>query len=297
MPKSLMTFAPRFGWNNTAVLANGVIELVVTLDVGPRIISFSSIDGPNILKTFPSQLGGTSEPDWKIRGGHRLWLAPESSETYFPDNHPVDYEQTAPGSLTLRSPAETSTGVTKTMDITISETDPAVRITHRILANRDIGQPIAAWALTVLAEDGIARVPQPGAASHPGNASDNPGDGYLPNRAFSLWPYTNIRDSRFDWQSDTFNITQQSHSLTQAVEPTKIGFLHQLGDVSYEVAQWRFTKTVPYNPVAVYPDHQTNLEIYTDGEILEIETLSPMTRLVKGDVITHTEHWSLAPIR
>lgn len=297
MSKTLITFAPRFGWNNTAALANGIIELVVTLDVGPRIISFSSIDGPNILKTFPPQLGGMSEPDWQIRGGHRLWLAPESSETYYPDNHPVDYEQTAPGSLALTSPAETTTGVTKTLEITISETDPLVSITHRILANRDIDQPVAAWALTVLAEGGIARVPQPKAALHPGNARENPGDGYLPNRAFSLWPYTDIRDSRFDWQSDAFNISQQSHSLTQSIEPLKIGFLHQLGDVSYEVAQWRFTKTVPYDPAAVYPDHQTNLEIYTDGEILEIETLSPMKRLAKGDVITHTEHWSLAPIR
>ena len=81
------------GWKNNLRLTNGDAELVVTLDVGPRVISYRLPDGFNVLKNYDSMMGGTGEAEWQIRGGHRFWLAPEDlTRTYFPDNRPVKWE-------------------------------------------------------------------------------------------------------------------------------------------------------------------------------------------------------------
>src|SRR5947209_8182459 len=80
------------GWKNNLRLANGAAELVVTLDVGPRVISYRLPNGFNVLKNYDSMMGGTGEAEWQIRGGHRFWLAPEDlTRTYFADNRPVHW--------------------------------------------------------------------------------------------------------------------------------------------------------------------------------------------------------------
>jgi len=75
------------GWKNNLRLGNGDTELIVTLDVGPRILSYRLQGGRNVFKEYQDQLGGSGEPEWMIRGGHRLWASPEDpARTYAPDN-------------------------------------------------------------------------------------------------------------------------------------------------------------------------------------------------------------------
>jgi len=68
---------PYGGWKNNLRVSNGDAELIATLDVGPRIISYRLMDGKNVFKEYPDQLGHSGESDWMIRGGHRLWAGPE----------------------------------------------------------------------------------------------------------------------------------------------------------------------------------------------------------------------------
>src|SRR5256884_9116409 len=49
------------GWRNCYQVSNGEVALVVTSDVGPRIISFGFVGGQNLFKEFSDQLGGTRE--------------------------------------------------------------------------------------------------------------------------------------------------------------------------------------------------------------------------------------------
>ena len=49
-------------WKNNVRLSNGDIELVVTLDVGPRIIHCGFVDGPRIK---------TPEPEIVFCSGHK----------------------------------------------------------------------------------------------------------------------------------------------------------------------------------------------------------------------------------
>lgn len=45
------------GWKNCVHMSNGIIELIATTEVGPRIISFGFIGGPNEFAVFDEQAG------------------------------------------------------------------------------------------------------------------------------------------------------------------------------------------------------------------------------------------------
>src|SRR5437588_13041305 len=81
------------GWPNCYRISNGEVELIVTTDVGPRVIRYGSVGGQNLFKEFTAQLGKSGEKKWQPRGGHRVWAAPEIQPiTYALDNGPVKYE-------------------------------------------------------------------------------------------------------------------------------------------------------------------------------------------------------------
>src|SRR5579862_3212972 len=99
------------GWPNSYRIANGEVELIVTSDIGPRIMRYGFVDGQNFFKVFGDQLGKSGEPAWQFRGGHRLWLAPEDARlTYAPDNSPVEMDVQG-STLTSTQPVEPSTGL------------------------------------------------------------------------------------------------------------------------------------------------------------------------------------------
>src|SRR2546427_8985150 len=82
------------GWKNNLRLSNGEAELILTLDVGPRVISYKLTDGKNVFVELADQVGKSGETEWIARGGHRLWVGPEDlTRTYALDNSPIKYEE------------------------------------------------------------------------------------------------------------------------------------------------------------------------------------------------------------
>ena len=78
------------GWPNCYRISNGEVDLVVTTDVGPRVIRYGFSGGPNVFKEFDEQVGKSGEGTWQARGGHRIWIAPEDPVlSYALDNSPV----------------------------------------------------------------------------------------------------------------------------------------------------------------------------------------------------------------
>jgi hypothetical protein len=57
------------GWENCARLSNGRVELVVTLDVGPRIIRYGFVGKENEFCEIRPQLGLTGGQEWRIYAG------------------------------------------------------------------------------------------------------------------------------------------------------------------------------------------------------------------------------------
>jgi hypothetical protein len=286
---------PAMGWKQVLVLANNEVELLITLDVGPRIISYRHQSGLNLFKTFDDQLGKSGEPDWQIRGGHRLWIAPETTSSYFPDNHPVSFSLIGENHVRLRTPTEAQSGIEKELEIFLDEKTSRVTINHSMTAARPSISDIALWGLTAFKPGGKAVIPLPPKNLHPNDLSitekksgNDAALNLLPNRSISLWAYTDLSDPRFKWHKDRLEINQHANTAS-----TKLGFLHQMKTAHYEVDGYRFSKTIDYRQDATYPDGNCNLEIFTDGTMLELESLSPLVALKKDEKIIHTEIWSL----
>lgn len=278
------------GWTRNLRLANETAEIIITTEVGPRIIDYRLHDGGNVFKLYDDELGSTSESSWVMRGGHRLWIAPESNRTYCPDNDAIDYKALGENHVVLHPKVESANGIVKSTEVSLHKTSSEVTLVHRIKAIRDLEGPVAAWALSVMSPGGIAIVPQPEFIPHPSDTVDNAltPEALLPNNRIVLWPYTSLADSRFGFTGTNFTVTQRDNTTS-----AKVGFLHQLGKVAYWVDGCLFTKTIDYQQAAEYPDQGCNFELYTNAEMLELESLSPLKLLKENDTIEHTEHWSL----
>src|SRR5260370_33908710 len=77
------------GWQNCYRMTNGEVELVMTGDVGPRIIRYAFTGGRNVFHVFADQAGKSGESNWPSRRGHRVWVAPDDAPPS-PITHAVD---------------------------------------------------------------------------------------------------------------------------------------------------------------------------------------------------------------
>ena len=269
------------GWPNCYRLSNDQVDLVVTTDVGPRIIRFGFIDEENEFREFKEMLGKTGGDEWLIYGGHRLWHAPEQKpRTYFPDNGPVDIEEHN-GMIRLIQPTEPTTGIQKEIDIQLAPDAARVTVTHRLINHNLWSIELAPWALSVMARGGRAILPLPPYGSHEENL--------LPSNSFTLWAYTQLSDPRWTWGSRTVFLDQDP----QAESPQKIGALLPDGWAGYARNGHLFLKTFGYVPQACYPDMGCNFETFTNAEILEMESVGPVVKLAPEMVVEHVERWGL----
>ncbi|MDR1192511.1 MAG: DUF4380 domain-containing protein [Verrucomicrobiales bacterium] len=280
----MITVQPHFGWENVLVLANKQVELFITLDVGPRILRFAYRGGKNVFKEYAAQLGTTGEKTWLNRGGHRLWVAPELKGTYYPDNRAVQAAVIDDFTVSVRAAPETANGWQKEIIVALSPAKNEVKVTHQLRALRDIKFDTALWALSVMAAGGVAIVPQPKLGTHPRDL--------LPTRVVVPWAYTSLSDPRLTFTEKRWLVRQDAG----ARKPIKFGLLHTEGKVGYLNGNLLFTKTIALKKGAAYPDFGVNTELFTDQDMLEVESLAPLSRLKKGQVTEHVETWTLQKV-
>lgn len=272
------------GWSNCVRLTNGSIELIVTTDVGPRVIRLGFVGGQNFMGEYEEMLGKTGGDEWRIYGGHRFWHAPEGiPRTYFPDNVPVQFEwDAAKNTLTLTQQTEQTTSIQKQLEITLDAKEDAVRVLHRAINHSMWDIELAPWALTVMAKKGRLIVPQEEYRPHP--------DYLLPARPLVLWHYTNMADPRFTWGEKFIQMRQDPSATTKQ----KFGLLNKQGWAAYALNNEVFVKTYDCNANGVYPDYGCNTESYTDKDMLEVETLGPLAKVApNGGQVEHVEKWHL----
>ncbi len=272
------------GWEHNLQIGNEHVELIISLDVGPRILSYKTLSGENVLKNYPEQMGKCGEDKWMIRGGHRFWIAPEDEVlSYVPDNAPVNHEFIGDDGVRLTNVGVDPWKIKKEMTVTLAADSSAVTIFHRATNEGSAPIEIATWGLTVMEPGGLEIIPQPQLGQHPRDL--------LPNRLMVIWPYTDMTDPRwrFGWKFITLRQTADGF-------PTKLGLAHQAGWVAYLMRDVLFVKTFTHEPAAIYPDHGCNFETFTNSEMLEIESLGPLKKIAPGESTEHTEKWYLLDV-
>lgn len=271
-------------YGNCYRLSNGAVEVLVTTDIGPRVIAYRFIGQENILAELgPDSVVNSDLGAWRPWGGHRLWHAPEAMpRSYSPDDKPVKAELTAESAVRLTQDVEPATGIQKEMIIALDPDSSRVTIIHT-LTNRGIWPvELAPWALTIVRGGGTTIFPQEPFVSHD--------DRLLPARPMVLWNFTDMADPR--WAFGTKFVRLRTAASIQK-KPQKIGAGNKLGWAAYLRNMTLFVKRFPYIEGATYPDCGCNFETYTDGDFMEVETLGPLTTLQPNGSTTHVERWYL----
>src|SRR5438477_8595363 len=249
------------GWKNCYRVANGEIELIVTGDVGPRIIRFGFVGGQNLFKEFTDQLGKSGEEKFQLRGGDRVWKAPEDPiATWAPDNVQVEIQLTPTG-LIAREPIEPLTKLQKEIEISMMPSGTGVKVSHRITNHSLFPLEFAPWALTMMAPGGIAVSGFPPRGRHPANLeASNP---------LVMWAYTNLADPRWKFTKKYLTLRQDPSNA----EVQKIGLFNRDTWAAYILKGEAFVKRSNADPAKTYPDFGCSFETFTNSEFLEIETL------------------------
>jgi len=267
------------GWPNCLRLADEDVELILTTDVGPRVIRYGFIGGQNMFKEFADQLGGIGEAAWKPRGGHRIWVAPEVvPDTYLPDNGPV-HAIAREDRVELTPPVEALTGLEKSIAVQLRSS--GVTVTHRI---RNAGlkpRTLAPWALSMMAPGGVGITKFPPRGTHP---EDLP-----PTNPLVMWAFTDLSDLRWTFTQKYLILRQDPDQRT----PQKLGHFNEKTMGAYLLGSDLFVKRYDADPSKTYTDFGASYETFTNSDFLELETLGPLEEVAPGATVEHVERWSL----
>ncbi len=276
-------------------MENETASLIVTVDVGPRIISYCLNGKENILWEDTERVFFENGEEWKsyfgedntwyIYGGHRLWSSPESfPHSYVPDNNPVKYS--VGGSIgsswkmLIFTPPATKTGQQHSMIIRMTDEGSAVQVTHNITNVSGAIVTLAPWAMSVCSAGGVEIFPQ--------SIKDN---GLLSNRRNVFWSYSDINDDRFFLGNRYGTLKQVQGSEGKF----KIGMNNEDGWAAYINHGQIFLKNFEMNIDGEYPDFGCNFETFTNGIFLECESLGELKTLKNGQTVSLTETWELIP--
>ncbi len=274
-------------WGQCIELSNGLVDIVATLDFGPRIIRYGLTGKANMFfEDINDELSASGEEfevfgengGWHIYGGHRLWHSPEAKpRSYYPDNNPVECEEFENG-IILRPEPEKFNNLQKEIRVIMEADSTKVRVIHRTTNIGAWDIEFAQWALTVMAPGGKEVLPQPKRET-----------GLLGNRILALWPYTNMNDGRVYW-GDRFITLKQDSNAKQAF---KLGINNEDGWAAYFNSGCMFVKRYKHLLEGVYPDFGVSYETYTNHAMLEMETLGELILAEPGETVEHEEKWEL----
>ena len=262
-------------------LTNGDVDVVIPRAFGPRVLRYGFVDGANFLAEVPDAVIATSLGDWRPRGGHRLWVSPESMPgSYAPDDSAPECHSPDRLHATLVQPTD-STGIEKQMSVSLAPSGSRVTVTHLVVNRTSWPVVVASWGITVVRPDAVAVIPQPPFRPHR--------DALLPARPLVQWSFTNLTDSRWCIGSRLIQLKTDA-SLP---EPQKVGAGNAQGWCAAVAPDAVYIKRFGWDHMATYPDFGCNNEIFSAGRYLEVEALGPLRIVQPGESTGHTEHWYL----
>lgn len=254
---------------------NGIIEVGIPLDFGLRVGHFSFVGEKNVFFEQPNDMEKfTTDEGWRIRGGHRLWIAPESPLTYCPDNEPISYT-VSDDTVTLVQKEDPWLHIIKTF--TLKFDGAKLEVVHRIENLSEDELECSLWAISVMAAGGTEYI------------DFERRDGGMDHwHRISTWDYTSLGDPRATYTRDEIKIRH-----LPVDERYKIGVGHPFGPVRYENDSVVFKKYFAVEKDKIYPDANVSYETFFSQYMVEMESLSPLSKIGKGERMEHSEVWEL----
>jgi len=242
---------------------------------GPRIVGLF-VHGRNLFAELPdAALAGPGGRPYRLRGGHRLWAAPEVPEvTYQPDDEPCLVSANGDG-VRVEAPPD-GAGLAKVIEI--AGTVDGWILDHTIANHGAAPVTVAPWAITQLRPGGRFAL---AFAGH--------GEGLQADRSLVLWPYTDPTDARLSLTADAVAV-----EAPPVGPPLKVGVAGGAGWARYELDGTRFEKRISSGRGAPTADLGAALQVYVCAGFGELETLGPLAEVPPGASVTHRESWRVS---
>lgn len=251
---------------------NDFLRVEYLTTTGPRIIGLyaKGAEG-NLFAETPGVHWTVPHGEFYLRGGHRLWKAPEDS--FF--NCPEEGVTVIKGDeVILRSPVDVS-GLEK--EIAFRLDGNRVHLSHRITWHGDSPLELAPWTITQLRLDSLGILPLKGVA----------GSGSAPNRSIVIWPYTSLKDERLELHDDFMLVHGKPKDIS-----LKVGGLNTHGWLACALGDALFVKRFAVED-GKFPDMNSNVESYVKDVCIELELLGTVRTLEKGEAVTLEETWEV----
>jgi len=225
----------------------------------------------NLFAETPDVHWETPHGEFYLRGGHRLWTAPENPLFVGPEDGLQVVEEN--DGVTLRGDVDAS-GLEK--EIAIRLDGNCVHLSQKVTWHGDEPIELAPWGITQLRLEGMGILPLPVGAS-----------GLTPNRNLVLWPYTSLKDERLELHDD-FILLHGNASEHAA----KVGNRNAHGWIAYTMGNALFVKRFGVEDGAL-PDLGCNVEAYVRDVCIELETLGTLKTLQRGESVMLNESWEV----
>lgn len=275
----------QFAGHEAIQIDAGAVRLVATTSVGPRVLGLLTGDGRNHFAELPDMtLPCPGSDPIHLRGGHRLWTAPEDPRvTYRPDDDPVRVEDLPDGVLLGTAP-DAVAGTSREMHIRVSGPE-RIAFDYRVVNTADRPQQLAAWAITMMKPLGRAWLPVLTEPYGPG--------GLQGQRNIVLWSYSRNDDPRYVVHDHAIEVRAAALAGHPVEGAFKVGTSLRRG----WLAHWRdgvlFVKRAGHDETRHYVDMGASAQVYSHGDFTELETLGPLTELAPGEAAVHHEDWEV----
>ncbi|WP_370325330.1 hypothetical protein [Euzebya sp.] len=264
-------------------LAVGTRRLTVDVAHGPRVVSLLDLDGQELMASLdpPVAVGPTTGPQAHLRGGHRLWPAPEvPAVTYACDDAVGRVVRTGRGAVAV----DDGTPVRRRLEVATD--GDVVRLEHTITNTGSDPLPVAPWALTQLRPGGVVHLP----------VGDTPADehGLQASGAILTWPYTRLADPRIALTDGVVVI--DATGMAPDAPPIKLGVDGSIPWAAYVVGDTVLIVHGPTrSPTAAYVDLGATVQSYACGRFVELEVLGPLVVLEPGESTALPVRWTVHP--
>jgi len=268
------------GWHQAYRLTLGEVKMVVVTEIGPRILWLSVGEGPNLLFVAQETAGrGLGDTEWHIYGGHRLWVAPETADTYAPDNQPCQVT-ISEDCLTVLAPVPPETGLQKRL--TVMACGDSFVVEQGVLNTGNALYTGAIWSLTCVEPRGVIAFPW-------GR------DGSWALKKIVYWQ--RWMDHGSDVTSRQWQPGPDLFRVVPTGEEGKVGTSSPEGWIALCREDATFIKSYQWVAGARYPDEDCPVQVYTCERFVEMETLSPLTTFYPGEEVVHREIWTVTAQR
>ena len=250
-------------WNDWEVVKceTGSLEMLIGISAGPRIVSVGQAGGTNLLYKDSTnfQVG-----DWRIYGGHRLTIAPENADSYYPDNDPCEVE--IENSILKVSSKQRSSGIRLSMVVSENAAPGTGFTIKHVIENNGKGDWSGAlWAITCVPRSSIISA-----------FCEVPDLHFWPGTDPSNWQQANnhvtIKPGNYRGKAGWYN----NHVLLTS----------KLQEGSLKICSLQASAPNSF-------DKSSNVEIFVCPAFVELETLSGDLIVHPGQSASHLQQWQI----